>query len=1014
MFYRIFYTSWPQLLEGGRGGFGVAARHKQIPALVVHAAEAVSQFAPLRGAAIHRVIYAYRTESTPSGRWHILSRIEDSGSDYTGRTNYLAQHLVTDDNTARLLAAQRITPARVMSEEGAWPGFDKCVGFIEGPAWAPSSGPGSGGYWAGMFADKNPDRRFLLAAASARVTFVYPSGWSDGESAKFILGLYDEAASCAEPDCRPSCGWGTTFTTYLEPTDKPQDFDWIGLPENSPLLPKLLEAKNRIKIDQHSPVPVRPLWGAPPRKPGDDTKTTRQPEALGVPQTVGNIARVPQQPPIFPEDRGRPFPPEPIKKPISPWKKWRTPVLVAAAAIVAFLAFGSVMLFLSPAPPKISFTKTKLEAYTGKPFELRPLIKTEPEGVEVKLSPGSLIAAGKHQVTASVESTWLRPGSNITTTIEIPQAKVEITFDSASLKQDYASARNNGAKPITSPASDNGIPLQPEVTFKLLGSQDAPQERESKLLQFSPGTKYEVIAKIDGNYIGKASAILEILPNETGAVKSQARTPLPVGNDAGTEFFLADRSKMVGLLKEKMPQDGKLEVMRLDDGQSKRFEVERTKGTLVGVNNTWDEVFEMEAGCPIKKKNCVIKDQADAAKIIADLDGPLAYIVSGQEGIPAFVALELVNGDNKSALDAFFAGAFVDASKGSPHLCLIVKESGRVIDLSQVERPPFDGSRFQLHITEKSDSANPLKITLADSGELSLNRAIDALKDELARAAQAKQDADQAAQAGPKDYFSRAKRVLLDPLKKKVENKQAGELATRLLERMDQISPSAAATDNGEMSKQVQAICDLVSGVFKILETAPQNSGDSTDAGDASDLVALSKDRAKDKDGKKKPAPGSESLQSIYDDSLLTWEELGDRILEKDKNVPAAVNRAKEWIKGRSKDVSKNTNSKTRERAKDVNVVLDSLIPGLSSVVSVPAEEMDKPKPVIPSVKEQNAQAKLDFLKAIGTKQAQGEQGELFIVQETQTGNFGAAPSKKQYLLWPSVSLAPRLTPSAQ
>ena len=120
MFYRIFYTSWPQLLEAGRGGFGIVARHREIPTVISHAAEAASQFAPLRGEAVHRVVYAYRTETAQSGRWHILSRIEDSGSDYTGRTNYLAQHLVASDEVARSLASQGISPAMVMGAPDAW------------------------------------------------------------------------------------------------------------------------------------------------------------------------------------------------------------------------------------------------------------------------------------------------------------------------------------------------------------------------------------------------------------------------------------------------------------------------------------------------------------------------------------------------------------------------------------------------------------------------------------------------------------------------------------------------------------------------------------------------------------------------------------------------------------------------------------------------------------------------------------------------------------------------------
>jgi hypothetical protein len=285
MFYRIFYTSWPQLLEAGRGGFGIVARHREIPTVISHAAEAASQFAPLRGEAVHRVVYAYRTETAQSGRWHILSRIEDSGSDYTGRTNYLAQHLVASDEVARSLASQGISPAMVMGAPDAWPVFDRQVGFITDPPWQVEQAPPREGYWA-HFGDGNTERRFLLAAGSS-VTLVYPPHphWQNSAAAKFILGLYDEAACSSRADC----GWGTTFTTYLEPTDKSQDFCWIGLPADSALLPKLRDTGRPI-ITETTPPPARQAAAAispsnkhpVPLSVGEGGSNTKQPSPVSL------------------------------------------------------------------------------------------------------------------------------------------------------------------------------------------------------------------------------------------------------------------------------------------------------------------------------------------------------------------------------------------------------------------------------------------------------------------------------------------------------------------------------------------------------------------------------------------------------------------------------------------------------------------------------------------------------------------------------------------------------------
>jgi hypothetical protein len=63
-----------------------------------------------------RPILAYRSVDIRGARFHVLSRIQDAGLDFTGRTNFIAHHLVLTAENFR----QFPTPPIILRD---WPGW---------------------------------------------------------------------------------------------------------------------------------------------------------------------------------------------------------------------------------------------------------------------------------------------------------------------------------------------------------------------------------------------------------------------------------------------------------------------------------------------------------------------------------------------------------------------------------------------------------------------------------------------------------------------------------------------------------------------------------------------------------------------------------------------------------------------------------------------------------------------------------------------------------------------------
>jgi hypothetical protein len=252
MAWQLIYTSAPRLLEAGRTGFGTVARHRAVSGMLASTVERFSQFARLPGHDPRRVVHTYRVLTVAGASYHVFTRLKDAGSDYTGRTNHLAQHVIAEAREIRALAASGLTPADVPL---AIPWRES---WAEGPRFLDpteeidlSNFPqAASSAWAVITGNPASARLLVTPQALKGCYLILPP------EAK-ALELFREAMIEA-----PQGGWQTSFTTSLEPNDEVGDFRWIGLPFDSPLRPQA-EVSNRLLLDLTQPAKLP----APPEPP---------------------------------------------------------------------------------------------------------------------------------------------------------------------------------------------------------------------------------------------------------------------------------------------------------------------------------------------------------------------------------------------------------------------------------------------------------------------------------------------------------------------------------------------------------------------------------------------------------------------------------------------------------------------------------------------------------------------------------------------------------------------------
>src|ERR1035441_5921356 len=114
---QLIYTSAPRGLVAGRSGYCTVARSADMREALMLRLEQFSYYdhVSLVGGT-ERPVFAYRVIDIRGTRYHVLSRIQDAGLDFTGRTNFIAHHFVVSPDVIRTLP----TPPIILRDWSGW------------------------------------------------------------------------------------------------------------------------------------------------------------------------------------------------------------------------------------------------------------------------------------------------------------------------------------------------------------------------------------------------------------------------------------------------------------------------------------------------------------------------------------------------------------------------------------------------------------------------------------------------------------------------------------------------------------------------------------------------------------------------------------------------------------------------------------------------------------------------------------------------------------------------------
>jgi hypothetical protein len=231
---QLIYTSAPQGLAAGRSGHCTVARSTAMREPLVLRLEQLSYYQHLSlSGGKERPIFAYRIVDIRGSRFHVMSRIQDAGLDFTGRTNFIAHHLVLTAEDFRHFP----TPPIILRD---WPGWEKSwtrePALLENEDWSALTSLGDKSSvpaltWQHVTGDFVNGYGLLEARAGA--TFRV-----DDQPNEAVLGLFAESIELLEVrDTRRdfrSAALQYTFTTSLQEQDNPADFRWRCIHSDNP------------------------------------------------------------------------------------------------------------------------------------------------------------------------------------------------------------------------------------------------------------------------------------------------------------------------------------------------------------------------------------------------------------------------------------------------------------------------------------------------------------------------------------------------------------------------------------------------------------------------------------------------------------------------------------------------------------------------------------------------------------------------------------------------------------
>lgn len=205
---QLIYTSAPKLLESGKSGFGTVAQSRQLPQVLKGQLERISAFD--RDARVDSYLL-YSTHQFGQNRYHIFSRIGNSGTDYTLRTNHTAHHWVVTEADIQTTGWISSTPAALMfALRHCWQkSWNQAPQWIEAESPLPAVATMNGNSWS-RFTGNSATAHWLAMPEFADGAYLV---CAEARSDEDLLSLLHEAMLE-----RADKGWGMGYATAMTST----------------------------------------------------------------------------------------------------------------------------------------------------------------------------------------------------------------------------------------------------------------------------------------------------------------------------------------------------------------------------------------------------------------------------------------------------------------------------------------------------------------------------------------------------------------------------------------------------------------------------------------------------------------------------------------------------------------------------------------------------------------------------------------------------------------------------
>lgn len=288
MSLQLVHTSYPHLLDVSSPGYGTVARSENMPRALISKLTAISVLRePRGGSCTMGPQFSYRIIDLAGAAWHVLSCVQPSGADYSGRACHTAHHFVlSQQEVAGLLKSElRPTPAGItlaLQRSGFW--VQKWQGepryIIGEPHMKPEYLPDATVQptWKHITGHKSNARAFFTHPYDRECLITLPKGIPSTE----VLGLFHESDWLT-----PTLGWGVTYTTESDDADSFVDTLRMVTSEQSPLVQRTIRTGHPVlRITADMELPMEPVA----QRPVEDKS---QAKAAEVPQN-GDVRVLPR------------------------------------------------------------------------------------------------------------------------------------------------------------------------------------------------------------------------------------------------------------------------------------------------------------------------------------------------------------------------------------------------------------------------------------------------------------------------------------------------------------------------------------------------------------------------------------------------------------------------------------------------------------------------------------------------------------------------------------------------